>query len=363
MIGSRFSLLRFLALAAFIVAAAVFVWLAELAWPLIIVAMAAATLIAWAIEWLAWREGQSRARVGERAAADRRPAASEPAAEPSGTVTRLPSLGVGGGEPESAERPPAAERDARRDEEEERVEPLEERREEPVGAQSEGSPARPGQGGVEAVTPPALVEERAQASREREPDGPASPPLPRILPGAPPPRETEAEPEERAPVEAQAPGASAEVPERPAEAGEDREVAEVAAASEREDSATVSGAPEGPSRPEAPAAPVEAGEARAPEAPPVRPVTPVRPAPFPAGHGGPVVTLPPRRREPREWNLWELETLAREEARRQPARSLEWSYVLLHLRDYADPGGTLPVEFDGVVRETFGSVLERVERT
>jgi hypothetical protein len=73
------------------------------------------------------------------------------------------------------------------------------------------------------------------------------------------------------------------------------------------------------------------------------------------------VTLP-RRAEPREWNVWELDALAREASRRVPERASEWSYLLLHLREFADPGGTLPSEFDAVVRESFGGLLERIDR-
>lgn len=74
------------------------------------------------------------------------------------------------------------------------------------------------------------------------------------------------------------------------------------------------------------------------------------------------MTLPRRGTGPREWNVWELETPAREAARRVPERAAEWSYVLLHLREFAAPGGTLPTEFDAVVRESFGALLERIER-
>ena len=57
-----------------------------------------------------------------------------------------------------------------------------------------------------------------------------------------------------------------------------------------------------------------------------------------------------------------LEAAAREEARRNPARQSEWAFLLLHLREFADPGGTLPIEFDGLVRESFGTLLDRLER-
>jgi hypothetical protein len=65
--------------------------------------------------------------------------------------------------------------------------------------------------------------------------------------------------------------------------------------------------------------------------------------------------------EPREWNLWELEDVARELARFEPARGEEWSYLFVHLRQFADAQGTLPAEFDGLVRESFGDLLEALE--
>ena len=74
-----------------------------------------------------------------------------------------------------------------------------------------------------------------------------------------------------------------------------------------------------------------------------------------------MVRLSERRGEARAWNLWDLERLAREEARRSPGRTDEWSYLFLYLRQFAEAGGTLPSEFDGLVRESFGPLLERLE--
>jgi hypothetical protein len=59
-----------------------------------------------------------------------------------------------------------------------------------------------------------------------------------------------------------------------------------------------------------------------------------------------------------EWNLWELERLTRERGGEDPARDVEWGYLVVYLRDYARPDGTLPTEFDGLVRESFGELLE-----
>jgi hypothetical protein len=85
---------------------------------------------------------------------------------------------------------------------------------------------------------------------------------------------------------------------------------------------------------------------------------PPRPEPTPAAQGGDVVEMRPVRAGPREWNLWELEQLARAGAKRNPERSQEWSYLFVHLRRFANPDGVLPREFDGLVRESFGELLE-----
>ena len=58
---------------------------------------------------------------------------------------------------------------------------------------------------------------------------------------------------------------------------------------------------------------------------------------------------------PRAWNLWELERLAQE--LNGGSRAEERALLLLHLRDFADASGHLPVEFDPLVREAFGESL------
>ena len=62
--------------------------------------------------------------------------------------------------------------------------------------------------------------------------------------------------------------------------------------------------------------------------------------------------------QPRRWNLWDLERRARDEAQNDPLRYEEWSYLFVHLRQFATPDGSLPVEFDDLVRESFGELLE-----
>lgn len=106
-----------------------------------------------------------------------------------------------------------------------------------------------------------------------------------------------------------------------------------------------------------------------PEPVAVRPPEPLRAVPPPAA---PEPTSPPpqppapsvlafpaaaARREP--WNLWDLERVAREESQRNPERAHEWSVLFLHLRQYASADGSLPPEFDDLVRESFGDVMER----
>jgi outer membrane biosynthesis protein TonB len=81
------------------------------------------------------------------------------------------------------------------------------------------------------------------------------------------------------------------------------------------------------------------------------------PEPEPEAEPEPVVALPPRAASAREWNLWELERMAREAAGRDTARDEERSFLLMYLREFADPDGMLPPTFDPLVRETFDDVL------
>jgi outer membrane biosynthesis protein TonB len=70
----------------------------------------------------------------------------------------------------------------------------------------------------------------------------------------------------------------------------------------------------------------------------------------------PVATLP-LPAQAREWNLWELERLTREQGGGDPARDDEWGYLVVYLRDFARPDGTLPAAFDDLVRESFGELI------
>ena len=108
-----------------------------------------------------------------------------------------------------------------------------------------------------------------------------------------------------------------------------------------------------------------------PQRPPLRPVPPPSPEPAPPPPLQPaaepvrpaassdVVDLRMRATiQPRRWNLWDLERRARDELPRDPIRYEEWSYLFVHLRQFATPDGSLPTEFDGLVRESFGELLE-----
>ena len=128
----------------------------------------------------------------------------------------------------------------------------------------------------------------------------------------------------------------------------------------------------GPPAEHEPEAPLPAPEPEPPARPPLRSVPPPPPEPLPppptpperapaaSGSAQPgVVDLRTRATAaPRRWNLWDLERRAREEYQRDPDRYEEWSYLFVHLRQFAAPDGSLPTEVDGLVRESFGDLLE-----
>jgi hypothetical protein len=71
-----------------------------------------------------------------------------------------------------------------------------------------------------------------------------------------------------------------------------------------------------------------------------------------------VVSLAARRTDAREWNIWVLERLARERAGTDSVRDEERTFLLMYLREFANADGVLPADFDAVVRESFGDVLD-----
>ncbi len=85
---------------------------------------------------------------------------------------------------------------------------------------------------------------------------------------------------------------------------------------------------------------------------------PPEPAPPPEPS---VVSLASVDRRPREWNLWELERAARESAGADPQRDEERNYLLMYLREFASANGVLPVDFDPLVRDSFGDLLAAVQ--
>lgn len=96
-------------------------------------------------------------------------------------------------------------------------------------------------------------------------------------------------------------------------------------------------------------------------APPVveapTPPPPAQPSPVPAASVYQEPAVPAPAPAPREWNIWELERRARAQAG-DVARDEEWTALFVHLRQYANPEGVLPVEFDDLVRESFADLIQ-----
>lgn len=98
-------------------------------------------------------------------------------------------------------------------------------------------------------------------------------------------------------------------------------------------------------------------------APPPLPSEPPKPArrrfaqraaaPLPAPEAEPI-TVPAG--PPREWNIWELQRAVRDTP--DGERHEEWTALLIHLREFANPDGNLSIEFDALVRESFAPILE-----
>jgi hypothetical protein len=60
---------------------------------------------------------------------------------------------------------------------------------------------------------------------------------------------------------------------------------------------------------------------------------------------------------PQQWNVWDLERLTRQAATGDAANDEERTFLLLYLREFAGPDGLLPVDFDGLVRASFGDLV------
>jgi hypothetical protein len=95
--------------------------------------------------------------------------------------------------------------------------------------------------------------------------------------------------------------------------------------------------------------PVQASTPREPEREPAPDLEP-EPEPEPEPQPEPEPSSAPR-----EWNIWELQQLVRE--RRDDDRHEEWAALIASLRDFARVDGTLPGEFDELVRDSFGELV------
>jgi hypothetical protein len=289
------SLLRFVALVVFIGLVAVGLWLLDVVWWVVPPVMAGALLIAWTIEWVAWR-GAITSSVVRETVVPLTPPAPPPVEETARieTLAPVPPVQAEAQTPEPTPPPPPPE---------------------PTPQPEPPSPPMP------EPEPPA------------PPETPPQPPLPEPEPTPPPPT-PEPTPPPPTPEPEPPPRAPEPVAARPAATGAKRQ---------RRFRLRAVPAPR----------PVPAPrQGQAPVAP--------QSAPAPAAvERQSVVEFPPRRIQPREWNLWDLERMAREEAAEHPERRDEWAYLFLYLRQFASADGSLPAEFDGLVQESFGGLLER----
>jgi hypothetical protein len=275
------SLLRLVALIIFIALVAVGLWLLDVAWWVVPPVMAVALLIAWTIEWLAWRGSVTSSVVRETEL----PAAIQPQTTEE--------------EPASAPPPPLPPLAA--------PEPVEEAPPIPESLSPEQEPE-----------PQPVAEADPQPVPEPQPEPPPEP-----EPAPEPDLEPEPEPAPPEPVAHEETVVTQPVPEAIARRPRRFRLRSVQTEQQQ-------------SQPE----PVAAAAPQPAEAPSV-------------------VEFRPRTTVPREWNLWDLERIAREEASDHPERREEWSYLFLHLRQFAHADGSLPADFDPLVRESFGGLLER----
>jgi hypothetical protein len=270
-VPDQLAILRLAALLVFIGLVAVGLWLLDVVWWVVPPVMAVALLIAWTIEWVAWRGSLATTVVRETTA--------PPAAPP----------------------PPPVDEPA------------------PTEVFAPLAPTRP------EAQPPSEPEPRPEPTSQPE-SGPEPEPEPEPAPPPPP-----AEPEPPPPPPA---------PEPPP----------VIAAPVQEEPPPTRAEPRRSRRLRLRSVPAPRPEPQLARASEPAAATPASPS---------VVEFRPRTSEPREWNLWDLERIAREEVREHPERREEWSYLFLHLREFAHADGSLPTEFDGLVRESFAGMLER----
>src|ERR671936_563176 len=173
---------------------------------------------------------------------------------------------------------------------------------------------------------------------------------------APEPAPTPVEPPVVPPAEAIVPPPPPESVPEPAE----EPIAEAAPREEAERPQDAEPPPEEepPPAPEPKAPPVPVAPAPSRQEPPRERPEPRPEAASPVAES-PLVAFRPRTFEPRRWNIWDLERIAREQTREHPERRDELAFLFVHLRQFADADGSLPAEFDALVRETFGGLLEQ----
>ena len=119
--------------------------------------------------------------------------------------------------------------------------------------------------------------------------------------------------------------------------------------------------PEPEPEPDSPPVPEPSPEESTPTPPHVAivPLPAAAPEPEPEPELEPeVVSIVSRVAVPREWNIWELERIARDQGGDDVGRDEARAYLLMYLREFANADGNLPSDFDAVVRESFGDVLD-----
>jgi len=115
--------------------------------------------------------------------------------------------------------------------------------------------------------------------------------------------------------------------------------------------------PPEPLREEVVARPPERARRLAPVPPPEPepvPVPPPEPELPPAAETVPPAAAAPG---PRRWNMMDLEQLVADHTGHDPIADEQRTFLLVYLRDFAGPDGMLPVDFDDLVRQSFGELV------
>jgi len=83
-------------------------------------------------------------------------------------------------------------------------------------------------------------------------------------------------------------------------------------------------------------------------------------SPKPRSHLAEIAAGPDARKAARSiggWNVWQLERLLASQPKPDQERDYERSLMLVYLREFADPDGQLPPQFDDLVRDSFGDLV------